>query len=165
MKAWTTAPLTPFSSVTPFTVRDGATYLDILSALVKWSKTVSPALEEHEKAIHELQEGMKQVVTDLAWITQEVHNIRRDMNAMYQELLNAIHKANDEGTAYNPVYGTYGEPMSKVLGDIYDHCRPFAWRATQLDNLDLTAAEFDALSLSARQFDLAPNSETKDLEA
>jgi hypothetical protein len=73
----------------------------------------------------------------------------------YEAYLTAlVQSSHDEGIVFDPTNGSHIEGFSLVLGRVYDNARVFAYFAKQYDQLNLTAATYDALAYSARHFDL-----------
>lgn len=73
------------------------------------------------------------------------------------ELKALILDSHDSAISYNPTTGTSTDTVSKVMSNVYDNTRVFAYFAKQYDDMEMTAAEYDALGLSSRKYDLAPD--------
>jgi hypothetical protein len=137
----TLANARPINPVTPFTYRDNDTNLTMVRGLRK-----------------KVDELIEYVNNEFALNETDHTNIRADfqkaLDALRVEILAVIDALETDATAFNPTTGTRTDGVSKVIGDVYDNTRVFAYFAKQYDDLDLTAAEYDALNYSARHFDL-----------
>lgn len=137
----TLANARPINPVTPFTYRDNDTNLTMVRGLRK-----------------KVDELIEYVNNEFALNETDHTNIRADfqkaLDALRVEILAVIDALETDTTAFNPTTGTRTDGVSKVIGDVYDNTRVFAYFAKQYDDLDLTAAEYDALNYSARHFDL-----------
>jgi hypothetical protein len=60
----------------------------------------------------------------------------------------------DSASANDPTTGQRNAALSQVISNVYDNSRVYAWFAIEADELERTAAEWDALNFSARHFDL-----------
>lgn len=139
------APFNPVNPVTPFTFRDTATNLTILHGLVD---KVNAIIEQVNLSLAEDQDNLESAINDLT------NSLNLTLMNYQVEITNLVESTHDEGVAFNPTTGTRVDPVSKVIGDTYDNTRVFAYFALQYDNLGLTAAAYDALTYSARHFDL-----------
>lgn len=131
------------SDVQPFSYKDGETYLGKLGRLEKYIRDTLEYLvrvqREHDK------------LTDA-----NIEKLRLEVNQIFVDLIAEIASVSDGALAYNPTNGKK-EPLSKVTGDTYDNLRIFAYFAKELDDMGMTAAEYDAwlAQSNARHFDLA----------
>lgn len=142
------------STVTPFTYRDGATYLELLELikqavkeLVGWSGEVKDELDAMEEHIKQIE------IASANSIRLGLAEIRAENAKFRAEVLNLIAEATTSGSAFNPTNGKV-EPVSKVMVDVYDNVRVFAWFVDDIDAMDITVEDFEALDLSVEHFDL-----------
>lgn len=140
------APFEPINQVTPFTYRDNDTYLTILhslknqvNALVDWA---------NEYAVDDAANLNNAVSALITQFNAALNKLRSDLEAL-------IAGSHDESIAFNPTTGSLLDGLSKVVSDVYDNLRYYAYFAKQYDDLGLTAAEYDALNYTARHYDLA----------
>jgi hypothetical protein len=138
------APFEPINQVTPFTYRDNDTYLTILKKLTdKTSELVA--------FINDVSENNAGGLNALwAELTAAIVALRAELVAMIE----ALENEETPTTALDPTNGTRTESISKVIGRVYDYSRVFGYFARQYDELEMTAAEYDAQNLSARHYDL-----------
>jgi hypothetical protein len=138
-------PFEPIDSVTPFTYRDNATYLSILKTL---ETTVNALIDNINEVSINNAGGLNAFKT---YVDDALTALRAEL----LELINSIELDNG-ATVLDPTTGNRTEALSKALGNVYDNARIFAYFAKQYDDLNLTAADYDALMLKARHYDLAP---------
>lgn len=139
---------TPLSNVTPFTYRDGETYLERLHRLQKWIHDLSITLENNIESV-EAQDQIA-INTLAQQLNDALNKFANDWNA---ELL-AIQNQNPL-FIFDPTNGKRTETADVVVGRVYDNLRYYAYFADQLDDFEKTAAEWDGMQYSARGFDLA----------
>jgi hypothetical protein len=135
----------PVGTTTPFTQRDNDTFLTILKGL---QDTLNDLIEQVNANDVASQNDLNTAIADL---TNKLNLALMDYEAYLTALVQSSH---DEGIVFDPTNGTHIEGFSLVLGRVYDNARVFAYFAKQYDNLNLTAAAYDALAYSARHFDL-----------
>lgn len=139
------SPFEPIDSVTPFTYRDNATYLSILHSLQeKVNDLIDNVNSGFATASNNNSNGLGGLRTELL----------NDINQLRADLTKLIEGSHDESIAFDPTNGTQLEGLSTVISRVYDNVRLFAYFAKQYDNLNLTAAAYDALQYTARHFDL-----------
>lgn len=131
----------------PFTYRDGLTTLQLIECLRRNVDTLQCDLSELEKATTDLATSVDKALADT------VTRLNKDMAALRAELLDLIHKMEQQGAATSPVYGTM-QPLGDVLGGMYDNARNHGLFWGDYDDMRLTAQEYDGLSLKAREYDL-----------
>lgn len=143
----TLAPFSPINPVTPFTYRDNATTLTVLRLLENKLNSVIEALNDSNI---EITDNLNEAITELT------NSLNLQIAALYNELVERIDSSHDDSVADDPTTGRRNEGLSKVVANVYDNARIFAYFASQYDALELTCAEYEALNYSARFFDLAP---------
>lgn len=139
---------TPLSNVTPFTYRDGETFLEQLARLRCWIDEVSSTLAANIIAVQTDDEAA------LASLTAQLNaELLAFVNQWQTELMNL--QDQHPALAFDPTNGTSVEPVNVVISRVYDYTRVYAFFADQLDAYEMTAAELDAVQYTARGFDLA----------
>ena len=137
-------PFNPIDSVTPFTYRDNATYLTILTGLKdKVNDLVEYVNNGFDTDNSNINNGLSGLRTELI----------NDINQLRTDLTTLIEGSHDESIAFDPTNGTHLEGLSTVISRVYDNVRVFAYFAKQYDNLNLTALQYDTLQYTARHFD------------
>lgn len=139
---------TPLSNITPFTYRDGETFLDQLARLRLWIDEVSATLENN---IETLQ------ISDKTAFDSLTKQLNDTLFAFVNKWQNEIMELEDQDPtlAFDPTNGTRIETLNTVISKVYDNLRYYAFFADQLDNFEFTALEWDTFEYSARGFDLA----------
>lgn len=135
----------PVSNVTPFTYRDGNTYLDILNRLREKVEDVIAALNTLNLT------NADQHNTIIITLTSQFNDA---LLALRIELTDLIEAANESPVVQDPTTGVLTQGLTKALSNVYDNARVFAYFAKQYDDEQLTAAQQDARNLTARHFDL-----------
>jgi len=152
----------PISNVTPFTYRDGLTFLEKLEqiaanlqALHDWSDQVVQTLVDLQ-ALHAAD-----VASLTAAITASEERSTAALAVARAEILAMVVDSIPGGVAIDPTTGLTS-PVNTVISNVYDNVRVHAYFAKDLDVQNLTAAQIDALNRSARHFDLSPIDTTND---
>lgn len=135
----------PLSQITPFTYRDGETYLEQLKRLRDWISTVSAALEANIEAVATDDKTANDA------LTQQLNDVLTAFTLKWEQQLLALEDS--VSATRDPTSGALN-PLSIVVNHIYDNTRYYAYFADQLDNFSKTAAEWDAMQYTARHFDL-----------
>lgn len=133
----------PVDAVVPFTYRDNATYLAILEGL-------KDKVEEIRLQINLVSDNNSGGLNGLR------DELFAALDAFESEITAMVEALNGEATVIDPTTGNRIAPLSLALGHAYDNNRIYAYFAKQYDELNLTAADYDALAYSARFFDLVP---------
>ena len=142
------ADFSPLGQTTPFTYRDTDTNMSILRGL-------RAKLEELIEAVN--------AANDVN--TSEHNRIVRELTTQFNNALNALESELSEQidglgldgiSAHDPTTGQRNTAVSKVISNVYDNTRVFAWFAQQLDEFGWSAVEYETHVTSARHFDLAP---------
>lgn len=131
----------------PFTYRDGLTTLQLIECLRHNLDTLQCDLSNLEGVTTELAESVDKALADI------VAQVNKSMNGLRAEMLELIHRMEQQGVATSPVYGTT-QPLGDVLGGMYDNSRNHGLFWGDYDDMRLTAQEYDGLSLGAREYDL-----------
>jgi hypothetical protein len=139
---------TPMANITPFTYRDGETFLEQLKRLREWIDYVNETLQANINLVFSEDQA-----ANASLVKQLNDTLLAFTNQWDQELLQLQNQA--PTLAFDPTNGTSTEPINKVIGNVYDNLRYYAYFADQLDTFQYTAAQWDAMQYSARHFDLA----------
>lgn len=131
----------------PFTYRDGLTTLQLIECLRRNVDTLQCDLSKLGGVTTDLATSMDKALADT------VAQVNKSMNDLRAEMLELIHRMEQQGVATSPVYGTT-QPLGDVLGDIYDNSRNHGLFWGDYDDMRLTAQEYDGLTLGAREYDL-----------
>jgi hypothetical protein len=150
------SPFVPLSNVTPFTYRDGATYLETLEELRRKFNELVAFLNSLNGVIGDIYEEIADVRGEI--VASEKRQIDA-LNALRTELLGLIEDSSASGLAHDPTSGQL-RSVDDVLSRVYDYTRVHARFAADMDARSLTAAQLDALQERARHADLAPLGET-----
>lgn len=152
----------PLSNITPFTYRDGATFLECL-------EDVRQKTNEVVESFNGLIGMVNDVLADQALIRQEMaemetrvelanaklsESVDLRLKSLRIELLDAIGKAMT-GVADDPTSGKTAVPVSIVLSNVYDYARLNGGFAKRLDEQELTALDMDGAEHTARHLDLS----------
>ena len=131
----------------PFTYRDGLTTLQLMECLRHNLDTLQCDLSKLEEYTTGLEASMDKTLADtVAQITKAMSDLRAELLALIDEM-------KQQGVATSPVYGAT-QPLGDVLGGMYDNARNHGLFWGDYDDMQLTALEYDGLSLKAREYDL-----------
>lgn len=131
----------------PFTYRDGLTTLQLIEC-------VRCNLDDLQADFNMLVEQVNQSIADNnATVRQIADNLIRQIAVLREELIRLIKQSQSTGVAWSPVYGRQ-DALQTVLDGIYDNTRNHALFWGDYDNMALEATVYDALGLSARDYDL-----------
>ena len=131
----------------PFTYRDGLTTLQLIECLKHNLDILQCDLSKLEETTTDLTASVDKALADT------VAQINKDMADLRAEMLALIHEMEQQGVATSPVYGTT-QPLGQVLGGMYDNARNHGLFWGAYDDMQLTAQEYDGLTLGAREYDL-----------
>lgn len=137
----------PVSNITPFTYRDGETYLEQLRRLRIWAANAISQLQDNINSVQDHEDDAIQGLTDQ--LNSVLNKFLDEWNAELIEL-----EAQNPEVAFDPTTGDIS-PLNLVIGHVYDNTRYYAYFADQLDAFNKTAADWDAMQYTARHFDLA----------
>lgn len=131
----------------PFTYRDGLTTLQLIECLRHNLDILQCDLSKLEDTTTDLTASVDKALADtVAQISQDMADLRAEMLAL-------IHEMEQQGVATSPAYGTT-QPLGDVLGGMYDNSRNHGLFWGDYDDMQLTALEYDGLTLGAREYDL-----------
>lgn len=131
----------------PFTYRDGLTTLQLIECLRRNLDALQADFNSLIESVNAAIDANDQDIRDMA------DNLIKQMAALREELIRLIGETQDSGLAWSPVYGRQGS-VSAVLGGLYDNCRNHGLFWADYDDMALEASTYDALGLSAREYDI-----------
>lgn len=131
----------------PFTYRDGLTTLQFIECLRHNLDVLQADFNSLIESVNAAIDANNQDIKTMA------DNLINQMAALREELIQLIGEAQDSGLAWSPVYGEQ-DSVSAALGSLYDNCRNHGLFWADYDNMELQASLYDALGLSAREYDI-----------
>lgn len=144
-------PLARIPTSVPFTYRDGLTTLQLIEC-IRWN------LDGLQSDFNALVEQVNQSITDNnATIQQIADNLVKQMALLREELIRLVEQSQSTGVAWSPAYGRQ-DALQTVLDGIYDNTRNHALFWSDYDDMGLQASLYDALELTARDYDLRATS-------
>lgn len=153
----------PLSNVTPFTYRDGETYLERLARVMD---KVDEVIEGHNSTL----DTLASIPAMLALVRQEMVDLEQRIDGalaantadslerirlLRVELLNEIAAATAGGTVLDPTSGKTVR-MGEALSRVYDYARIMGNFAKRRDDAAETASAIDSHNWTARHTDLSP---------
>lgn len=140
-------PLARIPTSVPFTYRDGLTTLQLIEC-------IQCNLDGLQSDFNTLVEQVNQSITDNnAAVQQIADNLVKQMALLREELIRLIEQSQSTGVAWSPAYGKQ-DALQTVLDGMYDNTRNHALFWSDYDNMGLQAFLYDALELTARDYDL-----------
>lgn len=140
-------PLVRVPTSVPFTYRDGLTTLQLIEC-------IRCNLDGLQSDFNTLVEQVNQSIEDNnATVQQIADNLVNQMAILREELVQLIEQSQSTGLAWSPVYGKQ-DALQTVLDGMYDNTRNHALFWSDYDKMALEASMYDALGLSAREYDL-----------
>lgn len=131
----------------PFTYRDGLTTLQLIECLKHNLDTLQSDFNNLVESVNAAIDANNQDIRDMA------DNLLKQMAALREELIRLIEQSQTTGLAWSPVYGKQ-DALQTVLDGLYDNTRNHALFWEDYDGMALEASMYDALGLSAREYDL-----------
>lgn len=131
----------------PFTYRDGLTTLQLIECLRHNLDVLQADFNSLIESVNTAIDANNQDIKTMA------DNLINQMAALREELIRLIGESQDSGLAWSPVYGEQ-DSVSAALGSLYDNCRNHGLFWADYDNMELQASLYDALGLSAREYDI-----------
>lgn len=131
----------------PFTYRDGVTTLQLI-------EDIRCNLDGLQSDFNTLVEQVNQSITNNnATVQQIADNLVKQMAVLREELIRLIEQSQSTGLSWSPAYGKQ-DALQTVLDGMYDNTRNHALFWADYDNMELEASIYDALGLTAREYDL-----------
>lgn len=131
----------------PFTYRDGLTTLQLIECLRHNLDALQSDFNTLVESVNAAIDANNQDIRNMA------DNLLRQMAALREELIRLIEQSQVTGVAWSPVYGKQ-DALQSVLDGMYDNVRNHGLFWGDYDNMRLEASMYDALGLSAREYDL-----------
>ncbi len=131
----------------PFTYRDGLTTLQLIECLRHNLDSLQSDFNSLIDSVNKAIDNNNRDIRDMA------DNLLRQMATLREELIQLIKQSQATGVAWSPVYGRQNA-LQTVLDGMYDNTRNHALFWGDYDNMELQASMYDALGLSARDYDL-----------
>lgn len=131
----------------PFTYRDGLTTLQLIECLRCNLDALQADFNTLIESVNTAIDANNQDIKDMA------DNLLRQMAALREELIQLIKQSQVTGLAWSPVYGKQ-DALQAVLERMYDNVRNHALFWGDYDDMELEASTYDALGLTARDYDL-----------
>lgn len=140
-------PLARIPTSVPFTYRDGLTTLQLIEC-------IQCNLDDLQSDFNDLVRQVNQSIADNNTAIQQIaDNLTKQMALLREELIRLIKQSQVTGLAWSPVYGKQ-DALQIVLDGLYDNTRDHALFWQDYDDMELEAYMYDALGLSAREYDL-----------
>lgn len=131
----------------PFVYRDGLTTLQLIECLSHNLDTLQSDFNTLVESVNTAIDANNRDIKDMA------DNLLKQMAALREELIRLIEQSQVTGIAWSPVYGKQ-DALQSVLDGMYDNVRNHGLFWGDYDNMQLEASMYDALGLSAREYDL-----------
>lgn len=142
-----TYPLVRIPTSVPFTYRDGLTTLQLIEC-------IRCNLDDLQSDFNTLIEQVNQSIADNNNTIQQIaDNLVKQMAMLREELIQLIEQSQTTGLAWSPIYGKQ-DALQTVLDGMYDNVRNHGLFWKDYDGMELEASMYDALGLSAREYDL-----------
>lgn len=136
-----------FTAVQPFSYRDTLTVLGYVQEVAEHLDQLREQLDNLAKDVDAAIDANDQYIKDMA------DNLLKQMAVLREELIRLIERSQTTGLARSPVYGRQ-DALQTVLDGLYDNIRNHALFWGDYDGMALEASMYDALGLSAREYDL-----------
>ena len=151
-------PRVHISNIAPFTHRDSLTYLERLEQLTEHYNTMVVAVQTMADEVNDLTSQLEGIIekldkTTARRFTEQGRQIDFKLRSMRLELEKYVDAATVGGRAFNPTNGMV-EPIDRVIGDVFDWSREFAYFAD--DDMG-TARDYDGAGRTARDVDTTPD--------
>lgn len=131
----------------PFTYRNGLTTLQLIECLRHNLDALQSDFNALVESVNAAIDANNQDIKSMA------DNLLGQMAALREELIRLIEQSQVTGLAWSPVYGKQ-DALQTVLDGMYDNARNHGLFWGDYDNMQLEASVYDALGLSAREYDL-----------
>lgn len=136
-----------FTTVQPFSYRDTLTVLGYVQEVAEHLDQLREQLDNLAKDVDAVIDANNQYIKDMA------DNLLKQMSVLREELIRLIEQSQTTGMAWSPAYGKQ-DAIQTVLDGLYDNTRNHALFWKDYDGMALEASMYDALGLSAREYDL-----------
>lgn len=136
-----------FTTVQPFSYRDTLTVLGYVQEVAEHLDQLREQVDNLAKDVDAVIDANNQYIKDMA------DNLLKQMSVLREELIRLIEQSQTTGMAWSPAYGKQ-DALQTVLDGLYDNTRNHALFWRDYDGMALEASMYDALGLSAREYDL-----------
>lgn len=136
-----------FTTVQPFSYRDTLTVLGYVQEVAEHLDQLREQLDNLAKDVDAVIDANNQYIKDVA------DDLLKQMAVLREELIRLIEQSQVTGLAWSPAYGKQ-DALQTVLDGMYDNTRNHALFWADYDGMELEAFTYDALGLSAREYDL-----------
>lgn len=137
----------PVPTSVPFTYRDGITTLELIECVKRNLDTLQ---SEFNGVVDEVNKTLSGVDDSL---NSALVTMSAELESLRTELIRLINETQGSGVYSNVVYGNDTSAL-QIMGDVYDNTRNHALFWSDYDNMELQAFVYDALELTARDYDL-----------
>lgn len=159
------------TNITPFTYRDGLTYLELLQRIREWVN--GGLIDELNKALKDLAKSYNEAIAKLlddvknefggysglpGLIDARFAENERAMDMrfkLFENEINALIRrkfSEDDVNAFNWMTG-HPDVLANVLRDAHDDYSDHAWRAVDWSKISLSVGEIDGLPLTVKQIE------------
>ena len=136
-----------FTTVQPFSYRDTLTVLGYVQEVAEHLDQLREQLDNLAKDVDAVIDANNQYIKNMA------DDLLKQMSVLREELIRLIEQSQTTGIAWSPAYGKQ-DALQTVLDGLYDNTRNHALFWGDYDGMALEASMYDALGLSAREYDL-----------
>lgn len=136
-----------FTTVQPFSYRDTLTVLGYVQEVAEHLDQLRERLNNLAKDVDAAIDANNQDTKNIA------DNLLKQMATLREELIRLVEQSQVTGVAWSPVYGKQ-DALQSVLDGMYDNVRNHGLFYEDYDDMQLEASIYDALGLSAREYDL-----------
>lgn len=136
-----------FTTVQPFSYRDTLTVLGYVQEVAEHLDQLREQLDNLAKDVDAVIDANDQYIKNM------VDNLLKQMSVLREELIRLIEQSQTTGLAWSPAYGKQ-DALQTALDGLYDNTRNHALFWRDYDDMALEASMYDALGLSAREYDL-----------
>ena len=137
----------PVPTSVPFIYRDGITTLELIECVKRNLDTLQ---SEFNGVVDEVNKTLSGVDDSL---NSALVAMSAELESLRTELIRLINETQGSGVYSNVVYGNDTSAL-QIMGDVYDNTRNHALFWSDYDNMELQAFVYDALELTARDYDL-----------
>ena len=136
-----------YTTTQPFSYRDTLTVLGMVQEVAGHLDELRESVDDLAKDVDAGIDGNNQYIKNVA------DDLLKQMAVLREELIRLIEQSQVTGLAWSPAYGRQ-DALQTVLDEMYDNVRNHGLFWEDYDNMLLEASTYDALGLSAREYDL-----------
>lgn len=138
-----------FSTMQPFAYRDTLNMLTWIQALCDNLNIVVEKTNEIGEGLNSVQPDVDKKMSDV------IDQINKALTELEKELRALVETSCETGVARSPVRGVV-QSVQTIFDDMYDNVRVHALFARDYDDMALSVAEWEAVGMDARTYDLWP---------